>query len=157
MGDIQQLVIDSATKYGVPVNIALAQAKAESNFNPLAVSSAGAQGVMQLMPATARELGVSNVFDPVENIDAGFRYLRQQYDRFGDWALALAAYNAGAGNVVKYGGVPPFTETQSYVEKVLTGTGLNVTASSNDSVDSDNTNNWLLIGALVLGVWVVVS
>lgn len=155
MSNIQQLVIDSATKYGVPVNIALAQAKAESNFNPLAVSSAGAQGVMQLMPSTARELGVSNVFDPAENIDAGFRYLRQQYDRFGDWALALAAYNAGAGNVVKYGGVPPFTETQIYVEKVLTGNEL--AASPNTSDDSSNASNWLLVGALALGVWVVVS
>ena len=98
---------------------------ADSNVNPLpdgfcptAVSSKGAVGLGQLMPGTAALLGV-NPWDPAQNLWATAKYLREQYDTFGDWKLALAAYNAGPGNVAKYGGVPPFTETQSYIRRVL--------------------------------------
>jgi soluble lytic murein transglycosylase-like protein len=93
--------------------------KAESNGDAGAVSRAGAKGLMQLIDSTATEQGVKRVFDPSENIAGGARYLRELLDRFGDTKLALAAYNAGPGNVAKYGGVPPFKETESYVNKVL--------------------------------------
>jgi len=92
----------------------------ESNYNPKAVSSKGAQGLMQLIPATARRFGVSDVFDPADNIQGGARYLKYLLGLYkGDEALALAAYNAGEGAVSRYGGVPPFPETQDYVAKVL--------------------------------------
>ncbi|MDH4034405.1 MAG: transglycosylase SLT domain-containing protein, partial [candidate division Zixibacteria bacterium] len=93
--------------------------RAESNGDANAVSPAGAKGLMQLIDSTAADQGVKRVFDPGENISGGARYLRQLLDRFGDTKLALAAYNAGPGNVIKYRGVPPFEETRSYVTKVL--------------------------------------
>jgi soluble lytic murein transglycosylase-like protein len=90
--------------------------KVESNYNPFAVSSKGAQGLMQLIPSTARRFGVSNVFNPAENIQGGSKYLKYLLDLFGgNSALALAAYNAGEGAVARYGGVPPFPETQNYL------------------------------------------
>jgi hypothetical protein len=92
--------------------------RAESNGNPSAVSTAGAKGLMQLMDSTAREMGVTNSFDPAENIRAGSRYLAQMLDRFGDLPTALAAYNAGPGTVEKHGGIPPYRETQQYVDRV---------------------------------------
>lgn len=93
--------------------------KVESGFRQKVVSSKGAQGLMQVMPKTGLELGITNLFDPSENVNAGSRYLRQQLDRFGSLELALAAYNAGPGAVMKYGGIPPYKETQSFVKKVL--------------------------------------
>lgn len=104
--------------YGLPPRIMSALVWQESRANPYAVSSAGAIGLAQLMPGTARDLGV-NPHDPWENVLGGAKYLRQQWDRFRSWPLALAAYNAGPGNVLSHGGVPPFKETVDYVEKVL--------------------------------------
>ncbi len=110
----------AAKKYEVPVELLKAIGKQESNFNPKAVSRCGAQGVMQLMPATAKSLGVTDSFDAEQNIMGGAKYisgLLKKYD--GDAKLALAAYNAGSGNVAKYNGIPPFEETQNYVKKVI--------------------------------------
>lgn len=159
--DIKQLVIGSANKYGVPVDIALAQAQAESNFDPNAVSKAGAQGVMQLTPGTASDLGVTDSFNPVQNVDAGMKYLASLYQKFGDWSLALAAYNAGPGNVQKYGGIPPFQETQDYVTKILTNansymTGNYVDSQGESAVDLQDAPESIIpviiIGALLFGV-----
>ncbi|WP_243149818.1 lytic transglycosylase domain-containing protein [Thermaerobacter sp. PB12/4term] len=108
-----------ARRHGLDPALLRAVIQAESGWNPAARSPAGAVGLMQLMPATARELGVTDPLDPVQNLEAGARYLRRQFDRFGDWRLALAAYNAGPEAVEAHGGVPPFAETRAYVEKVL--------------------------------------
>ena len=117
---LEDIFQDAAATYDVPVNLLKAVAKAESEFNPNAVSHCGAQGIMQLMPATASYLGVEDAFDPEQNIMGGAKYLSsllKTYD--GDVTLALAAYNAGSGNVKKYGGVPPFKETQNYIKKFI--------------------------------------
>jgi len=109
----------AAAAAGLDASLVKAVVAAESGFNPLAVSPKGAQGLMQLMPTTAAALGVRDSFDPEANLLAGARYLRQQLDRFGSIPLALAAYNAGPANVARYGGVPPFAETQRYVGTAL--------------------------------------
>jgi len=110
----------AAQKYGIDPALLKGLIKQESGFNPNAGSSAGAQGLTQLMPGTARSLGCTNPLDPAQSIDAGARYLRQQLDTFGgDVRKALAAYNAGPGAVQRYGGVPPYAETQNYVQKVM--------------------------------------
>jgi soluble lytic murein transglycosylase-like protein len=109
----------AAAKYGLDPALLRGLIRQESNFNPNAGSPAGAQGLCQLMPGTAAALGCANVNDPAQNIDAGARYLRQQLDAFGgDVSKALAAYNAGPGAVTRYGGVPPYAETQNYVRQV---------------------------------------
>jgi hypothetical protein len=110
----------ASERYGVPVRLVSAVIRAESGFNPRAVSRKGAQGLMQLMPTTASILGVRNSFDPRENIDGGVRHLRGLIDRFPhSLPLAIAAYNAGEKAVVQYGGIPPYPETQDYVTKVM--------------------------------------
>jgi soluble lytic murein transglycosylase-like protein len=117
---LEPLVEQYAGKAGVSSSLVKAVIRAESGGNPHAVSSAGAKGLMQLMPATAKGLGVNNPLNPAENIEGGSKYLGQLMKKYrGNKELALAAYNAGSGAVAKYGGIPPYKETQNYVKKVL--------------------------------------
>lgn len=116
--DYRALAAQIAEEEGVDPALFTRLIEAESSFRPDVTSSAGAYGLAQLMPGTAAELGV-DPSDPIQNLRGGARYLRQQLDRFGDPALALAAYNAGPGNVSRYGGIPPFQETQNYVSRIL--------------------------------------
>ena len=118
--DLETYFKEASETYHVDVNLLKAIAKVESNFNPKATSSAGAMGVMQLMPSTAKGLGMRDAYDAHDNIMGGAKIISQNLKKYnGDLSLALAAYNAGSGNVDKYGGIPPFTETQNYVKKVL--------------------------------------
>jgi soluble lytic murein transglycosylase-like protein len=118
-GPFKAEVDAAAAKYGIDPALLRGLIRQESNFNPSAGSPAGAQGLCQLMPGTAAALGCTNPLDPAQNIDAGAKYLRQQLDAFGgDVTKALAAYNAGPGAVQRYGGVPPYAETQNYVRQV---------------------------------------
>jgi soluble lytic murein transglycosylase-like protein len=110
----------AAQRHGVPEDLFLRLVQQESGWNARAVSHKGATGLAQLMPGTADRLGVDET-DPHQNLDGGARYLRMMYDRFGDWKLALAAYNAGPEAVEKYGGVPPYAETANYVRNILGG------------------------------------
>lgn len=116
----KEIIKKASQAYGIDERIITAVIKQESSFNPRAVSRCGAGGLMQLMPATAKSLGVKNVFDVEENVMAGTRYLKQKLEEFdGNLPLALAAYNAGSGAVKKHGGIPPYKETQAYVASIM--------------------------------------
>jgi soluble lytic murein transglycosylase-like protein len=118
--DMRALAVATAKRHGLDPDLVLAVISVESAFRKDAVSPKGAQGLMQLMPGTARELGVTDAFDPAQNLDAGTRYLNSLLEEFkGDIRLAIAAYNAGPNAVKRHGGVPPYRETRQHVEKVL--------------------------------------
>ncbi|MBL5766802.1 lytic transglycosylase domain-containing protein [Heyndrickxia sporothermodurans] len=117
--DLDSIIQKASEKYNIPKELIKSVIQHESSFNANAVSKSGASGLMQLMPSTAKSLGVTNVFDPEQNIFAGSKYLKNMLDRYdGDINLALAAYNAGPGNVDRFGGIPPFKETQNYVKNI---------------------------------------
>lgn len=119
----QPIITEAANTYGLDPNVLNALVQAESNFNPRVKSNKGAMGLTQLMPGTARAMGVKDAFDPRQNVLGGARYLAEQLKRFGRLDYALAAYNAGPGAVQKYGGIPPFAETQNYVRKIMAALG----------------------------------
>lgn len=128
--EIRDYAIAQAQRYGIPPDIFLRMIGAESSWNQGAVSNKGASGLGQLMPATAAELGV-DPSDPYQNIEGSARYLSKQFSEFGSWPLALAAYNAGPGAVRKYGGIPPYAETQAYVPKIMGGPNITANAGGN--------------------------
>lgn len=118
--DLERMIDETAQRYGVETALVHAVVRAESDFDHLAISSSGAQGLMQLMPQTASEVGVRNAFQPRENLEGGVYYLRQLIDRFGgNQQLAVAGYNAGPGAVERFGGVPPYAETIEYLQRVF--------------------------------------
>lgn len=117
---ILNIISKVSQKYGVDEKLVQAVIRQESGFNPKATSHCGAMGLMQLMPATAKGLGVKDAYNPIQNVEGGVKHLKGLLARYnGNLVLALAAYNAGGGNVDKYGGVPPFKETQNYVKNIL--------------------------------------
>ena len=136
---LQDLVAAAASRYGVDAELITSVIAAESNFNPKAISPKNARGLMQLLPETAARLGVKDVFDPKENIDAGVRYLRELLETYhNNLTLALAAYNAGPDRVQQYGSVPPFRETVSYVRRVKNGYERNKAAATQPSALGPN-------------------
>lgn len=127
--DLNSLVRRAASQLDVEPELIHAVIRQESGYDPYAVSHKGAKGLMQLMPATAKRFGVKDVFDPAENVQGGVKYLRQLLDRYdGDRRLALAAYNAGEGAVDRFGGIPPYRETQDYVERIVGPSEADMTA-----------------------------
>ncbi len=139
--DLDSIFAAASQKYGVPVNLLKAVAKAESNFNSHTTSSCGAMGIMQLMPATAKSLGVTDAYNPEQNIMGGAKYLSQMLKEFDrNTQLAVAAYNAGPGSVKKYDGIPPFKETQNYVAKVMGYCNSDIIARSAPAASAMSTN-----------------
>jgi hypothetical protein len=140
---LKEIARQKARDFGVDENIFLRLVNAESSWNPQAKSSAGAAGLVQLMPETARGLGVTNPYDPVQSLTGGARYLSQQLKRFGSYDKALAAYNAGPGNVERYGGIPPFKETQNYVKNILGGVAPPVKSQGQEASSGPNVRDFL--------------
>jgi len=137
---------EASKKYGVDYDVLVSVASAESDFNPNCTSKSGAMGIMQLMPATAKYVGVKDAYDPQENIMGGAKYLAEKLKEHGSVKLGIAAYNAGSNAVEKYGGVPPYTETQNYVKKILGFLGTNGTETgliSGKSSKNDTSGNTL--------------
>lgn len=134
-------IFEKASKtYNISIDLLKAVAKAESDFNPECTSSSGAMGIMQLMPGTAKELGVTDAYDPEQNIMGGAKYLSENLEIFnGNLSLSVAAYNAGRGAVKKYNGIPPYNETQNYVKKVLGFLKEDIVIPS-IKISGDNTN-----------------
>lgn len=150
--DLNGIFARAAQTYGVPENLLRAVAKAESGFRADAVSRCGAQGVMQLMPSTAKSLGVIDPLDPEQNIMGGAKYLGSLLSRYGgDAKLALAAYNAGSGSVARYGGVPPFPETQNYVKRVLSYAGGNLSVPDSAGTSCGAETGGVASGSAVIG------
>lgn len=148
--DVTSLVQAAAAKYGLDPALLQAVIQQESAGKPDAVSSSGAQGLMQLMPSTAASLGVTDPFDPAQNVDAGARYLQGLLNQYGgNVTLALAAYNAGPGRVAQYGGVPPFPETQNYVSSILDRIGQGFTPPASSLSTEDATAAGADLSALV--------
>jgi soluble lytic murein transglycosylase-like protein len=126
VGSLGNVIYSMAQKYGVDPSLIQQVVKAESGFNTNAESPTGAMGLMQLMPGTAASYGVQNAYDPTQNLEGGTHFLKDLLDRFqGNIPLSLAAYNAGPGAVEKYDGVPPYKETQAYVQKIMAGLNQN--------------------------------
>ncbi len=141
---LEQIFQKASDTYQVSKDLLKAMAKAESNFKADITSSAGAMGIMQLMPGTATSLGVTDAFDPEQNIMGGAKYISRLLEKYnGNLSYAVAAYNAGSGNVDRYGGIPPFTETQNYVAKVLQymKEGVTIPNSSGSSAAAGNSTN----------------
>ena len=168
---VQSALSAASVKYGVPSSLLNAVAQAESGYNPNAVSPAGAQGLLQLMPTTGASLGVTNPFDPSQNANAGAQYLSQLYGQYGDWNTALIAYNEGPGNLASKG---IFPSSQSYADSILANAGLDSTdstgfpldtssgsdpfASSDGSASSLSTGALLALGLAAAGVlWAIAS
>jgi hypothetical protein len=145
---LSQIFKQASEAYGVDLEFLKAVARAESNFNPNAKSSAGAMGIMQLMPSTAEALDVKDPYNAYENIMGGAKMLSGLLAKYnGDKSLALAAYNAGSGNVAKYGGIPPFTETQNYVKKVLSYYEEGVTIPADKDISASGQTNYTALAS----------
>lgn len=142
---LESIFQKAADTYHISLNLLKAVAKAESDFDANCTSSSGAMGIMQLMPETAKELGVTNAYDPEENIMAGAKYLSENLSIYNnDISLSLAAYNAGRGAVKKYDGIPPYTETQNYVKKILgylEDANIQIPNVSINNISHENTNS----------------